>query len=358
MSSSDQTSSVSITFASEIRQRSIQWLWRGWLPWKKLILWEGDPDVGKSLVTLDIAARATRGDLMPDGESGELSSVLLLCAEDDAADTVKPRLIAAGADLSKVAFLTLTNSDGAPGLFSLPSGVETLTLAIAGLKRRTNTKRTIVIIDPITAFLDDNTDPNKDAEVRRLTTLLAYTAARTGSLVILVRHLNKSVAVANAKYRGSGSIAWTAAARAVYVFANHPSDPTLKVMAATKNNIASSRPSIAYRLVVRAGDEVPHVEWAGAVEIRADDLLKADARKEAPQRDEATTLLVELLDSAEGSVAARDVARAARERGISEASMKRAADRMELRKRKVPSPDTGRQMSVWERVSASEESEL
>ena len=337
-----------LIFAEAVRIRQIVWLWKGWLPWGKLVLLEGDPDVGKSLASLDLIARATRGDTMPNGDPGDQAAALLLCAEDDASDTVKPRLIAARADLSRVAFLESSLLGHTLDLLTLPSGLDDLRSAIYRMKKATGLKRVIVVIDPITAFLDDGIDPNKDSDVRRLTTALSQLAARTGSMIILVRHLNKSVALATAKYRGSGSIAWTAAARAVYIFGNHPGEPALKVMAATKNNIAAARPSIGYRLVVADGDEVPHVEWVGVVELRADDLVRVDARKQAPQRDEASALLVELLDEGGGRVAASRAIAAGAERGLSEASMKRAADQMQLVRKKARSESSNRQTSVWE----------
>lgn len=335
-----------IIFAEAVRIRQIHWLWKGWMPWGKLVLLEGDPDVGKSLASLDLIARATRGDVMPNGDPGDEAAALLLCAEDDASDTVKPRLIAARADLSRVAFLESSLLGHTLDLLTLPSGLDDLRSAIYRMKKATGLKRVIVVIDPITAFLDDGIDANKDGDVRRLTTALSQLAARTGSMIILVRHLNKSVALVTAKYRGSGSIAWTAAARAVYICANHPSEPDLKVMAATKNNIAAARPSIGYRLVAD-GDEVPHVEWTGIIDLRADDLVRVDARKQAPQRDEAAALLSELLVEGGGRVAASKAIAAGAERGLSDASMKRAADQAQLTRTKVRSEASNRQTWVW-----------
>lgn len=336
-----------LTFAKDIRSRPIKWLWEGWLPWGKVVVWEGDPDVGKSLVSLDIVSRATRGENMPDGAECGPAAALLVCAEDGEADTIKPRLAAAGADQGVVAFLQAP--EGPPGTppLSLPSGIDTLRKAIARLRRKTERDRVIVIIDPITAYLDSNSDPNKDSDVRRVTSALARLAEQTGALIVLVRHLNKNVQQSNAKYRGSGSIAWTAAARAVYIFANHPRADGVKVMACTKNNIAPPRPSLTYRLVVSDGDVLPHVEWDGTVELAANDLVRADARKEAPQRDTATDLLRKMLARGGGEVGAREAIKAAAHDGISEASMKRACRELGLHKRKVRRPGEARMVSVW-----------
>ena len=94
----------------------IHWLWPARVPAGKLTLLVGDPGLGKSFVTLDIAARISRGQALPRvsneqpaAERSMPGSIVLLSAEDDVSDTIRPRLIAAGADLSRIIALQAVN---------------------------------------------------------------------------------------------------------------------------------------------------------------------------------------------------------------------------------------------------------
>lgn len=336
-----------LIYADSVSPTQVSWLWPGWLPWGKLAIWEGDPDVGKSLVTVDVAARATRGDLMPDGTPGEAAAVLMLCAEDDHADTVTPRLIAAGAQLDRVAYAELSRRRDASDLITLPSGLAELRFAIRRLRRKTGVARVIVIIDPIVAFLDGDVDANKDADVRRLTTVLGKATADLACSTILIRHLNKAVEVKSAKHRGGGSIGWTAAARSVAIFGNHPRDADLRVMASTKSNLSARPKSLTYRLVVDDGSTDPRVEWGEAIDLRADDLLRTDARTQAPQLETATAVLSELFGRQKGSVTAAQATAAAASAGISQATLKRAAEGLGV-VRKKRRAKSGRDEWIWE----------
>ncbi|HOJ20972.1 MAG TPA: AAA family ATPase [Armatimonadota bacterium] len=137
---------------ADVQPEAVMWLWPGWLPRGKLALLDGDPGLGKSLITLDLAARVSRGASMPDGAGGgEPAGVVILTAEDDLSDTVRPRLDAAGADVSKIAALAAVRrrTEGGAEVLETPTlmDLEALRQAIASVSAA------LVIIDPLMAYL-------------------------------------------------------------------------------------------------------------------------------------------------------------------------------------------------------------
>ena len=174
----------------------VDWLWQGRLARGKVTVVDGDPGLGKSTITADLAARISTGSPMPDGSrlSGS-ADVIPLSAEDGVADTIRPRLEAAGADLTRVHAVDISAADP----MVLPSGIGDLERAV------TATGAVLVVIDPFVAFLSDDVNSYRDQDVRRVLAALAALAARTGVCVLLVRHLTKSTG-GPAIYRGGGSI--------------------------------------------------------------------------------------------------------------------------------------------------------
>src|ERR1700741_41148 len=98
----DNTTRGTLARFSHVRKRETAWLWPGWLPLGKVAILDGDPGLGKSTLLFDLAARVSKDGIMPDGTQGTSGSVLIVNAEDDHEDTIKPRLVAAGADLARV----------------------------------------------------------------------------------------------------------------------------------------------------------------------------------------------------------------------------------------------------------------
>ncbi|MBX5493251.1 MAG: AAA family ATPase [Chloroflexi bacterium] len=254
----------------------LAWLWPSYLPLGKLVLLEGDPGLGKSLLALDLAARVTRGMPMPDGARGldAPAGVVLLLAEDDLADTVRPRLDAAGADPARVVALQTAGDPTDPDRPPTTLDVEALRQAIQAVGAR------LLIVDPLAAFLPAKTDAHTDADVRRALAPLARLAASERVTVLAIRHLNKSTALP-ALYRGGGSIAFTAAARAVLLVARHPEDPTQRVLAPLKANLAPDAPALAFSITSHDGP-APRVAWGGATEYSASELLGGGTRDERP----------------------------------------------------------------------------
>ena len=216
-----------IQYLSEIEPRPVEWEWKPLFARGKLSILEGDPGVGKSTLTMDFAATVSNGskwpqtwvgaDMMPRIES-EPAGVILVGVEDDAADTVVPRLIAAGADRSRIARMARkTDDDGNPKPFVIPDDVDELRWLIRDASAR------LVIIDPITAFLSTKmVKAGDDPSTRQALMPLVELAENSGTAIIMLRHWNKAVGM-SAKHRGSGTIAYGGLARSVLAAA--PYDP-------------------------------------------------------------------------------------------------------------------------------------
>lgn len=307
------------TILADVEPVRVSWLWPGRIPLGRLTVLDGDPGLGKSSLTLDLAARVTRGGSMPDGTRGldGPAGVILLGAEDGLADTVRPRLDAAGADPSRVYALTgvrqYDDEDRDP---RLPTVQDTAAIreAAAGVGGM------LLVVDPLSAYMGAGVDGHRDIDVRTALAGLAQLAEATGLAVLLVRHLRKSGA-ANPLYAGGGSIAIIAAARSGLLLARDPDDDERLVLATTKGNLAPPQPSLGLRVVTT--DDALRVEWTGPSARSAVDLLAVQAGPEArTARDEAAEWLRGELDG--GPVAVADLRRTARVVGVSWRTVERA----------------------------------
>lgn len=312
---------------ADVEARDLDPLWPGVIWRGKTTLLVGDPGLGKSQVTLDVAARITRARPWPLTKSAPpLGEVLLLSAEDDLADTIRPRLEAAGADLRRVHFMStvaVVGDTAASTLYVWPSLLEHVAVLREALAAFPQVS--LLVIDPLTAFLS-GVDSHKTSEVRAVLALLGQLASECRIGVLAVSHLNKASG-SNAMHRVTGSLAFVAAARAAYAVARDPADPSRRVMLCVKNNLAKD--SIGFRYSIKEADNgAPFVEWADeACELSADEVLSETAAtpREAARstRDrEVEDWLREQL--AAGPVPARTVWNAAKDAGMSEREIKRA----------------------------------
>ena len=245
--------------ANDIEPQPVHWLWPGRIALRKVSLIASDPGLGKSLVTIGLVARVTRAKSWPlDEAASPLGGAMILSAEDDPADTMVPRLIAADADLSRVKLLDCVRETSATGNpfergFSLERDVQLLEreLALAPDCR-------LIVVDPISAYLG-STDTHRNADVRALLTPFIKLAQRHDVAIVAVSHLNKGTGL-HANYRVTGSIAFTATARAVYLIAKDPDDPKRRLMMPIKNNLAQDETGLAYRINVTR-DGIAFIEW-------------------------------------------------------------------------------------------------
>lgn len=321
---------LQVVRVSDVPQRPIEWVWPGRIPRGKLTLFQGDPSVGKSFVTLDIAARVSTGRDWPDAPSvdGTPGDVVLLSAEDDIGDTIRPRLEAAGADLNRVLAVAGVRRANRPATdaFSLEDD-----LALLEMQLRACHDPRLVVIDPISAYLG-SVDSHTNADVRRVLAPLAEIASRNGVAVVAVTHLNKSGA-GRAMYRGMGSIAFVAAARIVWSFSKDKDDSSRRLMLPVKNNITKETTGLAYRLVDDGG--VCRVGWESApVTISADEALSDDAEPSESRSEvqEAAEWLVELLGT--GPVAQVEIIQRGEREGFAKRTIRRAKDALGLESRK------------------------
>jgi hypothetical protein len=330
--------------ASSIPTRNVSFIWRPRIARGRLALIEGDPDVGKSLVALDIAARVTTERPMPLCDSADLaaSHVIYLTSEDDPADTVVPRLRAAGADLDRVTIVTFEQFP------SFPHKTSELRAAIV------ETGAVLVVIDALSDAIDVKADEFKQKDIRRALAALGALARETSAAVIGIRHWTKGVQ-ANAKHRGGGSIAYTAIARSVWALGHDPTDASGErfVFARVRCAHAPKRDTTSLSYTVTAApialDDggttyAPHTVWGDTCDVSADDLNAASALRrgwsdDGGKRDQATTWLRNTLSA--GARWARDVEADAKRDGVSRATLYRARDEVGVHSERPPEGDKG-----------------
>lgn len=314
-----------LTKLSDVKPENVKWLWAGRIALGKVTLIAGDPGLGKSFLTLDMASRVSTGLGWPDrpGERFTPGGVVLLSAEDGLADTIRPRLDAAGADTSKIVVLEAVQVIGDHGRpagqrgFDLSRDIPALEMAIQSVE-----DCKLVVIDPVTAYLG-GVDSHKNAEIRGLLAPLSAIAERHRVAMIAVTHLNKSGG-GPAIYRAMGSLAFAAAARAAWAVSKDKDDPRRRLFLLIKNNLAPDTGGLAYRIEPLGVDGCPVVEWEpDPVIVSADDALAGDRDDgERTERDDAAEWLRDFLG--DGPRAARNVERDARDAGYSIATVRRA----------------------------------
>ncbi len=319
---------VTVSLA-DVKPEPVHWLWPGRIAIGKVTLLAGDPGLGKSLITLDMAARVTGGLPWPDDLNGmnPPGSVVLLSAEDDVADTIRPRLDAAGADCARVVAFqgvkdVVSESDRSwVRPFRLGCDLSVLGEVLDGLD-----KPKLVVVDPVTAFLG-GVDSHKNAELRGLLAPLADLASAHRVAVVAVTHLNKNVAT-SAMYRAMGSLAFVAAARAVWAVVKDKADSARRLMLPVKCNLARDMLGLAFRIGedhVAGVGSVARVEWEpDPVEIAVDAAL-APEQEDAEERgalEEAAEWLADVLGN--GPVEAKEVRFLATRDGVAHRTLKRA----------------------------------
>lgn len=260
----------------------VEWLLYPFIPYGKVTIIQGDPGEGKTTMVLQIIAKLTKGEpVLPviDGEEepaerAEPVNVIYQTAEDGLGDTIKPRLLAAGADCSKV----LVIDDSEQPLTMLD---ERLEQAI----RQTNTH--LVVLDPIQSFLGAEVDMHRANEIRPLMKRVSVLAEKYHCAIVLIGHMNKN-STGKSSYRGLGSIDFQAAARSVLIVGRVKNEPEIRVVCHVKSSLAPEGKSIAFRL-----DKDNGFEWIGEYDISADDLLSGNNRGQKIK--EAKEFLLEIL---------------------------------------------------------------
>jgi 5S rRNA maturation endonuclease (ribonuclease M5) len=312
---------------SDVCPERIDWLWPGRLARRKVTLIDGDPGEGKSALTVDLAARVSRGSRWPDEFPSSAGGVVILTAEDGLADTVRPRLDAAGGDPRRVLAISVVGCGSDERLPTIPDDLQDLERAIHRVGA------VLVVVDPLMAYLSADVNSHRDQDVRRALAPLGQLAERTGVAVAVVRHLNKTNG-GPAIYRGGGSIGIVGAARIALLVGRDGDDEQRRVLAGVKSNIGPLPRSLAYRLE-EAPNGAVRVRWEdGECSLRAADLLALPTDvEERGQLHDAADFLREVLDA--GPLAAKEVQRQAAAADIAPRTLRRAREQLGVKPRKV-----------------------
>ena len=320
--------------ANEYEPMAIDWLVDESIPLGTMVVIAGEPGLGKSQIAIRFAAAVTTGKGLPNEQPyTTIGSVIILANEDDAERTIRPRLEAAGGDLSRIHIVEGVAREGEDvDLFQLD-------MDIAELRAKTTELGDVrlIVIDPPGAYLGAQVDSYKDTDVRRVLAPLAKLAQETGALVLLVVHLNKRTD-GSPQQRITGSTAWTAAPRAAFMALAHAATKK-RYLVPVKNNLGNDQKGFEYRLQEKllhyphTTIKTSYVEWAGPSIFSAAELLNPPRTSKSSVLDEAKFFLEDELGSGPKSV--NDLKSSSKSAGISWASIQRAKRELPVASKKL-----------------------
>jgi hypothetical protein len=320
---------VKLLRVADVEAKKVEWIWPHRIAKGKLTTVAGMPDVNKSTFALYLTAQITTGGPWPCNEgTAPLGSVIILTAEDDIADTVRPRLEVAGADLSRIHVIkAIKIQDKGIRGFDLSADILRLELVIRQIG-----DVAMIVIDPISAYMGKpgKMDSYRSTDVRATLAPLQELAARTKVAVVAIDHLNKSGGT-TALLRVLNSIAFVAAARAVYIIMRDDDDADRRLFLAAKNNLGRIRTGLAFKVIEKLApppvfEMYPAIKWEDeVVHMTADEALAAKNDGRASEKLEAAkALLRELL--AHRAVKKTQIEAKAKERNIGLKSLRNAKD--------------------------------
>lgn len=346
---------VKLTRMSTVTLTNINWLWPERIALGKITVIAGEPGVGKSQISAYLAATASKGLQWPDvPEHCPLGSVVILSAEDDPADTIGPRLVAAGADLEKCHVLEAVrvehNGKVKERGFNLAEDVQRL-----GRVLDTLGDVRLVVIDPITAYLG-NTDSHNNAEIRGVLAPLVEMAAQRSVAIVLVTHFNKSNGQ-SATARVIGSIGLIAAARGGFAATKDETNSDVRYFLPIKNNIGNDKTGLSYiieEVVVNRDIRTSRIVWqVGTVDAHG--IINPPPEAKPTARNEAAKWLREYLDGK--TIGASEVIAEGQAAGFNNSAINRAADMLRMVRKKRPVKDGGWDWTLPGQVVAGEDGE-
>lgn len=322
---------------SDLVPEPVRWLWTDWLALGKLHILAGSPGQGKTTIALACAATVSVGGRWPDGSLCEPGNILVWSGEDDPADTLLPRLLAAGADRTRCYFVRGTRIGDEVQPFDPArdmGALETQARRIGGIK--------LLIVDPVVSAVAG--DSHKNTEVRRALQPLVDLASRLDAAVLGISHFSKGGVGADPASRVVGSIAFTAVARVVLVAAKVKGDDDeqdRRILARGKSNIGPDDGGFEYRIAQAEplpGIEASYIVWGKSVAGSARELLAepeacADKGGESSAQAEAEEFLIQLLKA--GPSPTKHVKAEADAAGIAWRTVRRASDALGIKKRKL-----------------------
>lgn len=297
-----------LIYMDTIRATETKWLWYPYIPFGKITVIQGDSGEGKTTLILNIAARLTLGKLPQTVEVTEPMNVIYQTAEDGLSDTVKPRLLSAGADCSRI--IVINESER-----NISMSDKRLEAAIA------HTHAKLVILDPLQAYIGAQVDMHRANEIRPVMSHLASIAEKYGCAVVLIGHMNKAMGM-KSTYRGLGSIDITAAARSVLIVARDKENPNFRVVAHVKSSLAPEGKTVAFELDPDSG-----FHFRGEYECNIDEILLGVGKR--TKTDCSNEFLQDLLR--DGRKSQREIISIARNIGISERTLNRAKKQLGIR---------------------------
>jgi hypothetical protein len=318
--------------ASEVRAQKVDWLWSNRVPRGEITLLEGDPGVGKSMLTAALAAAVTSGQALPGDDPTEPGTCIMASLEDHHGVVIQPRLTAAGADLSLTLFPDMHDVHQWARPLRLPEDLSRIDEMIQMTQAR------LLIIDPLMAVLGRDINSDRDQDVREALGPLAEIARPVGTAVVIVRHLNKAVGK-SAIYRGGGSIGIGGLARSALMLSRHPHERERIILTQTKSNLGARAKAIV--MSIASEDGVGRVVFEGEEDLTSDDVLseqaKANPRATAKvtRRSEMKAWLEQVLEG--GPRAAKEVEALAKAEGFPPTSLRKARQELGVIPRKVGS---------------------
>ncbi|MEE5994537.1 MAG: AAA family ATPase [Oscillospiraceae bacterium] len=264
-------------YFSSIEPKEVEWLWYPYIPYGKLTILQGDPGEGKSTVMLNLIATVTNGGVFPDGTVFDRPHpVIYQCTEDNAADTVKPRLLAAGAVCEKIAYIL----DEDEKLTLDDSRIED-TLIRTGAR--------LIVFDPIQSFLPQDSDMQNVGRMRSLLKKVCAIAEKHHCAVVLIGHMNKGGAN-NQLYRGLGSIDIAAIARSVLMSVRDRENPELRYLFQIKSSLAPEGRPVSFLMNRQQG-----FIWQEVCDLSIQDVIQNEPVSDNGKRSQAAVLLMEML---------------------------------------------------------------
>jgi putative DNA primase/helicase len=291
-----QPGEVLLTCGSDLKPQAVRWLWQYWLALGKFHILAGAPGQGKTTIAMAVAAIITIGGRWPDGSRCEPGNILVWSGEDDASDTLLPRLLAAGADPKRCYFITGTRVNGESVPFDPARDLgqlEAVIQKIGGIR--------LLIVDPVVSAVTG--DSHKNTEVRRALQPLVDLAARCDCAVLGITHFSKGGQGTDPAQRVLGSVAFSAVARVVLVAARVKSSEEgeeTRILARSKSNIGPDNGGFEYRLEQTQpipGIEASRIAWGRAVEGTARELLTDPDEQQQDDSGDAVDLLRGELDA-------------------------------------------------------------
>ena len=270
-----------LIYLSDVTPQSVEWLWYPYIPFGKITIMHGDGGEGKTTLALNLAAILSRGEALPCNSYDNANwltdpiTVIYQTAEDGLADTIKPRLLAAGADCSRI--ITIDETDN---VLSMTDERIEKTIKATGAR--------LLILDPIQGYLGANVDINRANEVRPIFSQLGKIAEKYNCAILLIGHLGKCKQ--KAAYRGLGSVDIVAAARSVLMVGKPPNDPAKRIICHSKSNLAPMGQSLNFKI------NNGKVEWGEFVTTMADEIFGEICSSRDTKVDEAKDIILEVLE--------------------------------------------------------------